>query len=155
MCIRDRSKSLCQVSETNCVSFSFLFFFWYSNQVMVIVHDRFHISEPETPAICSATLFLCHFFLPPTTGVRGIIGSAYWSLCHIVPKAPVSAPYAASCASYFFSDFFLSHVINSSFHCRRDPDNASLFIFGKERHCLLYTSPSPRDLSTSRMPSSA
>ena len=25
----------------------------------------------------------------------------------------------------------------------------------KSRHCLLYTSPSPRDLSTSRMPSSA
>ena len=24
-----------------------------------------------------------------------------------------------------------------------------------EKHCLLYTSPSPRDLSTSRMPSSA
>ena len=27
--------------------------------------------------------------------------------------------------------------------------------FGKDRLCLLYTSPSPRDLSTSRMPSSA
>ena len=26
---------------------------------------------------------------------------------------------------------------------------------GKNRSCLLYTSPSPRDLSTSRMPSSA
>ena len=26
---------------------------------------------------------------------------------------------------------------------------------GNELHCLLYTSPSPRDLSTSRMPSSA
>ena len=26
---------------------------------------------------------------------------------------------------------------------------------GKIQHCLLYTSPSPRDLSTSRMPSSA
>ena len=26
---------------------------------------------------------------------------------------------------------------------------------GKYSHCLLYTSPSPRDLSTSRMPSSA
>ena len=25
----------------------------------------------------------------------------------------------------------------------------------KDNHCLLYTSPSPRDLSTSRMPSSA
>ena len=29
------------------------------------------------------------------------------------------------------------------------------FISGKYSHCLLYTSPSPRDLSTSRMPSSA
>ena len=27
--------------------------------------------------------------------------------------------------------------------------------FGEARPCLLYTSPSPRDLSTSRMPSSA
>ena len=27
--------------------------------------------------------------------------------------------------------------------------------FAKDRSCLLYTSPSPRDLSTSRMPSSA
>ena len=27
--------------------------------------------------------------------------------------------------------------------------------FGKHERCLLYTSPSPRDLSTSRMPSSA
>ena len=30
-------------------------------------------------------------------------------------------------------------------------DNENVHI----RHCLLYTSPSPRDLSTSRMPSSA
>ena len=30
-----------------------------------------------------------------------------------------------------------------------------LFIFGSYSGCLLYTSPSPRDLSTSRMPSSA
>ena len=30
-----------------------------------------------------------------------------------------------------------------------------LFIFGMGKLCLLYTSPSPRDLSTSRMPSSA
>ena len=29
------------------------------------------------------------------------------------------------------------------------------FLVGKPRFCLLYTSPSPRDLSTSRMPSSA
>eukprot|EP00831_Metopus_contortus_P075262 TRINITY_DN68965_c0_g1_i1.p4 TRINITY_DN68965_c0_g1~~TRINITY_DN68965_c0_g1_i1.p4 ORF type:complete len:104 (+),score=23.23 TRINITY_DN68965_c0_g1_i1:180-491(+) len=28
-------------------------------------------------------------------------------------------------------------------------------IFGEHKNCLLYTSPSPRDLSTSRMPSSA
>ena len=30
-----------------------------------------------------------------------------------------------------------------------------VFTLGKYLHCLLYTSPSPRDLSTSRMPSSA
>ena len=29
------------------------------------------------------------------------------------------------------------------------------FMYGKSESCLLYTSPSPRDLSTSRMPSSA
>ena len=28
-------------------------------------------------------------------------------------------------------------------------------VFGEDPSCLLYTSPSPRDLSTSRMPSSA
>ena len=28
-------------------------------------------------------------------------------------------------------------------------------IFYRDRHCLLYTSPSPRDSDTSRMPSSA
>ena len=31
----------------------------------------------------------------------------------------------------------------------------SIFEFGDQAICLLYTSPSPRDLSTSRMPSSA
>ena len=80
--------------------------------------------------------YFCHFFLASTTGVRGIVGSAYWSLCHIVPEAPVSAPCTASFAGYFFCDFFLSHVINSSFHCRRDPDNTGLFIFGKEKHWI-------------------
>ena len=32
-------------------------------------------------------------------------------------------------------------------------DSGNCLVFGKD--CLLYTSPSPRDLSTSRMPSSA
>ena len=38
-----------------------------------------------------------------------------------------------------------------------DGDNlaAALLRAGKVQFCLLYTSPSPRDLSTSRMPSSA
>ena len=34
-------------------------------------------------------------------------------------------------------------------------DNAHLHVYIHPRDCLLYTSPSPRDLSTSRMPSSA
>ena len=32
---------------------------------------------------------------------------------------------------------------------------STLYDIGKDTNCLLYTSPSPRDLSTSRMPSSA
>ena len=35
-----------------------------------------------------------------------------------------------------------------------DPDGTELLL-EPSTHCLLYTSPSPRDLSTSRMPSSA
>ena len=37
---------------------------------------------------------------------------------------------------------------------RADPFGGAIFVFRAKR-CLLYTSPSPRDLSTSRMPSSA
>ena len=41
--------------------------------------------------------------------------------------------------------------------CYVDPKQmANIFgLFAMSKHCLLYTSPSPRDLSTSRMPSSA
>ena len=35
------------------------------------------------------------------------------------------------------------------------PDHRELYPYGLDAYCLLYTSPSPRDLSTSRMPSSA
>eukprot|EP00831_Metopus_contortus_P028302 TRINITY_DN23563_c0_g1_i2.p3 TRINITY_DN23563_c0_g1~~TRINITY_DN23563_c0_g1_i2.p3 ORF type:complete len:105 (+),score=30.29 TRINITY_DN23563_c0_g1_i2:128-442(+) len=35
-----------------------------------------------------------------------------------------------------------------------DPFNSKIW-YGRAKICLLYTSPSPRDLSTSRMPSSA
>ena len=35
------------------------------------------------------------------------------------------------------------------------PTRKSRRVLGRTRTCLLYTSPSPRDLSTSRMPSSA
>ena len=35
------------------------------------------------------------------------------------------------------------------------PAETLLDLYGEDIRCLLYTSPSPRDLSTSRMPSSA
>ena len=37
----------------------------------------------------------------------------------------------------------------------RDEIPVGAVIIDKNKNCLLYTSPSPRDLSTSRMPSSA
>ena len=36
-----------------------------------------------------------------------------------------------------------------------EKDKAYIYVDGRYTNCLLYTSPSPRDLSTSRMPSSA
>ena len=38
---------------------------------------------------------------------------------------------------------------------KRDPRLKRAGVSGYNKPCLLYTSPSPRDLSTSRMPSSA
>ena len=46
--------------------------------------------------------------------------------------------------------FLLGDLIGSQRNC-----NALLERLRQPKRCLLYTSPSPRDLSTSRMPSSA
>eukprot|EP00831_Metopus_contortus_P068491 TRINITY_DN61252_c0_g1_i1.p2 TRINITY_DN61252_c0_g1~~TRINITY_DN61252_c0_g1_i1.p2 ORF type:complete len:102 (-),score=29.14 TRINITY_DN61252_c0_g1_i1:107-412(-) len=40
-------------------------------------------------------------------------------------------------------------------NCKVKDNLRSIFGFARKKDCLLYTSPSPRDLSTSRMPSSA
>ena len=40
-------------------------------------------------------------------------------------------------------------------HPHRGIETVTYMLSGEFEHCLLYTSPSPRDLSTSRMPSSA
>ena len=66
---------------------------------------------------------------------------------------------------------YMSETFGYEFSCERsyellrdvireakdNPENLEEFVELKElsRRCLLYTSPSPRDLSTSRMPSSA
>ena len=45
--------------------------------------------------------------------------------------------------------------VHSSVFVRIDPEAPSIAAVSTAESCLLYTSPSPRDLSTSRMPSSA
>ena len=50
------------------------------------------------------------------------------------------------------TDFLVTFGLTSSFFQRQ---NYSFVCIGPWGTCLLYTSPSPRDLSTSRMPSSA
>ena len=70
-----------------------------------------------------------------------------WMLNRLVE---VTAQVTIAYENYEFSKFF---QILQSF-CVVDLSNFYLDI-AKDRFCLLYTSPSPRDLSTSRMPSSA
>ena len=47
---------------------------------------------------------------------------------------------------------WLTAIVNNEKHCKFINPQKAIQILGT---CLLYTSPSPRDLSTSRMPSSA
>ena len=51
----------------------------------------------------------------------------------------------------------LRRIIREALEIHMENDKAAPFGSGMEQAdlCLLYTSPSPRDLSTSRMPSSA
>ena len=48
-----------------------------------------------------------------------------------------------------------NYKIVSSDYARPDGVKKAVFLLETDMGCLLYTSPSPRDLSTSRMPSSA
>ena len=51
----------------------------------------------------------------------------------------------------------MSYNLNNLFDAQDDPgkDDKAYLPIALKNNCLLYTSPSPRDLSTSRMPSSA
>ena len=58
-----------------------------------------------------------------------------------------------------FSDAILDEILSQDngahVACESLATKGLVVISGEVRTCLLYTSPSPRDLSTSRMPSSA
>ena len=57
------------------------------------------------------------------------------------------------------SQIHLEEDLNKLMPSSKNPDGSTKLTFAnlriKDKTCLLYTSPSPRDLSTSRMPSSA
>ena len=58
--------------------------------------------------------------------------------------------------SAFFKGEYFSHYSEHDFLVSKKPESILTYQSGyRTRFCLLYTSPSPRDLSTSRMPSSA
>ena len=60
---------------------------------------------------------------------------------------PAGPPWNMAGPYDFDNDGFGDFVVSSSY--------AGQYCNGAYHYCLLYTSPSPRDLSTSRMPSSA
>ena len=57
--------------------------------------------------------------------------------------------------SVVFTDRSLNHMSKSFQSVMTDISGMLKEVYNADATCLLYTSPSPRDLSTSRMPSSA
>ena len=70
-----------------------------------------------------------------------------------VYEADVKKAYLAVAQGYYFKDGPVSLVITA--YLKRAKSNRRKFATTKPDICLLYTSPSPRDSTSSRMPSSA
>ena len=65
------------------------------------------------------------------------------------------APVQAELTDWDISDCYLFDSLVGQLHVLYPKYKVEDLWLAWYRHCLLYTSPSPRDLSTSRMPSSA
>ena len=78
------------------------------------------------------------------------------------PKGLITKVYLKAEGTFFASYYFGSNVPSMRTRCRRNEDDdehinhfPTLSVFAPQGTCLLYTSPSPRDRTRSRMPSSA
>ena len=123
------------------------------------------IRKGQAPAPLERQEFRLQFhrsFLDPAfDAVRGALDQVEevaWSNYHAGRKAPVTHPAGEGYADpeYKLSADWVAtrERLRAAEQRQKDPSTPSraLVIIGS---CLLYTSPSPRDLSTSRMPSSA
>ena len=98
-------------------------------------------------------------FLILTPGCLTFFGEEESELvdCEMEPNDPTCESNLVTEEDCFYNEIFTGE------YCRlmTSPKNLDygedsiLLVVGQDMHCLLYTSPSPRDLSTSRMPSSA
>ena len=70
---------------------------------------------------------------------------------NVKSKCPVLPPLGCTSARYGKDPSNKTRRIITGCYCEDNPSCSSVYPV----YCLLYTSPSPRDLSTSRMPSSA
>ena len=112
------------------------------------------ISPPETRAqnfgLVGAS-FGVGFMLGPVIG--GLIGD------ELGPRAPFIAAGILSMLNVIYGFIFLPETLaqdkRRSFEWKRSNPFGSIKSLGRIKGCLLYTSPSPRDATLSRMPSSA
>ena len=107
------------------------------------------ISNLVAPTSPNSTAFYGTYF-------SGLIYTTYFSAAVGDGLSPL--PTAAGSAQYNFPDAGAWVVINNKPNSAQVEFNFSTagnMVESKAYTCLLYTSPSPRDLSTSRMPSSA
>ena len=86
-------------------------------------------------------------------GASGFVGYELYNMCKVHPNINLSALSANKSAGELVDDKELGQSLRYQTIENIDFDNVD-FIFNC-LPCLLYTSPSPRDRSLSRMPSSA
>ena len=132
---------------------------------------RAYGEDPNTAAENAARRMAMPVFAATLTTVIAffglvIIGGRFGDLIRDIPYTVIAVLIASMVECFLILPHHMAHALNASNHTKFSRARLAVAVAsvvtlgaivsgGLSYICLLYTSPSPRDLSTSRMPSSA